>query len=164
MKIQMAAALAVAAVAIIAAAPGDDAPQFSPNDWLLSVPDPDDRARLLQKQLRGFDQPMLEVGERYRSFKEALGRGNYDLAAYQWRKIRITIENGIEKRPGRAENARQVFLDATWDEVRTGVESRNLAKASAAYELANSSCQACHVAEQVDYVNAQALFETPPFK
>lgn len=156
----MALGLAAAAATIIAAAPGDDAPRFSPNDWLLSVPNPDDRARLLQKQLRGFDEPMLEVGERYRSFREALGRGNYDLAAYQWRKIRMVIENGIERRPGRADNARQVFLDSTWDEVRVGVESRTHTKAVAAYELANSSCQACHVAEQVDYVNDQMLFET----
>lgn len=164
MKRHVAGLLVISAAAIIGAAPGDDPSRYTPNDWLLSVPDADDRARLLQKQLRGFDQPMLEVGERYRSFLESLERGNYDFAAYQWRKIRITIENGIEKRPGRARNARDVFLDATWDEVRVGVESRDVAKAAAAYELANSSCQACHIAEEVPYVNDQSLFEKSPFE
>src|SRR6187455_2295229 len=59
----------------------------SPNDWLVGAPDAA-RFALLQRQLRGFDQPMWEVGERFERVHAALKRGNYPLATYHWEKIR----------------------------------------------------------------------------
>ena len=61
------------------------------NDWLLSAESDEERFRRLQRQLRGFDQPMWEVGERFESLHDALLRNNFGLALYHWDKIATTI-------------------------------------------------------------------------
>ncbi|MGE4305824.1 MAG: hypothetical protein AB7E24_17565 [Novosphingobium sp.] len=134
----------------------------SPNDWLLSAKDDDARFELLQKQLRGFDQPMWEVGERFERLHAALMRGNPALAAYHWEKIKTAIENGIAKRPKRAANAKALFLDPVWAEVDVALKSGDPAKSWAAFERAKAACMACHVAEKVEFMNDQPVFDLAP--
>jgi len=129
------------------------------NDWLLSAESDEERFRRLQRQLRGFDQPMWEVGERFESLHDALLRNNFDLALYHWDKIATTIRNGIFKRPGRAPNARDLFLDEVHERVREGLETREPARAWEAFDDARAACIGCHVAEDVAYMNDQALFD-----
>lgn len=131
----------------------------SPNDWLLSAPDDESRFRLLQTQLRGFDQPMWEVGERFERLHTALGRGNYPLTAYHWEKIRTAIENGIAKRPKRRENAEAMFLKPVWSDVDADLKSGDAARAWAAFTRAKTACQGCHQAEQVPFMNDQPVFD-----
>jgi len=125
---QAAAAALLGSLTLFACTERDQGPlgnDLSANDWLLSADSDTERFERLQQQLRGFDQPMWEVGDRYSSLHAALERENYDLALYHWDKIGTTIENGIAKRPGRADSARALFLDSTFAEVRTGLEQRN---------------------------------------
>lgn len=137
-------------------------PARGANDWLLSAEDDEARFALIEKQLRGFDQPMWEVGERFQRLHDALARGNYELASYHWEKIRTTIENGIAKRPARAENAETLFLKPVWKDVDTEFRSGDPKRAWAAFERAKSGCQGCHAAEKVPFVNDQPLFELAP--
>ena len=137
-------------------------PQLTPNDWLLSEPNDDERFKLVQTQLRGFDQPMWEVGERYRRMYEALERENYDLAIYHWKKIGTSIRNGIAKRPARIGNAKAFFLDEHFDEVLASLEARTLASAWEAFARAKTVCMSCHVAEKVGYMNMQPMFDLAP--
>lgn len=130
-----------------------------PNDWLLAAPDDETRLTLLQRQLRGFDQPMWEVGERFERLHAALGRNNYPLAAYQWEKIRTAIENGIAKRPARAANAEALFLRPVWSDVDADLKSADPVRAWAAFERAKVACQSCHEAEKVPHMNDQPLFD-----
>jgi len=127
--------------------------------WLLEAKSDAERFELLQLYLRGFDQPMWEVGERYQSLHEALSRNNYDLAAYHWKKIRTTIKNGYLKRPARRANANAILLDKTWQEVADAIASKNTKVSWAGFEKAKSACMACHAAEGVSYMNNQPLFE-----
>jgi len=115
---KVAAFLALLAVSACSSEPEQPSQPASPNDWLLSAKDDAARFEALQKQLRGFDQPMWEVGERFERLHGALLRGNHALAAYHWEKIRTTIENGIAKRPKRAANAKALFLDPVWGRLR----------------------------------------------
>ena len=133
--------------------------EFKSNDWLLSANSDEERFRLLQKQLRGFDQPMWEVGERFQRLHDALTRGNYELASYQWEKIQTTIENGIVKRPARAENAEALFLKPVWKDVDVELRSGDPKRAWAAFDRAKTACQGCHAAEKVAYMNDQPVFE-----
>lgn len=142
-------------------APGLGGSDLAANDWLLSADSDAARFERLQQQLRGFDQPMWEVGERYLSLHAALERENYDLALYHWDKIGTTIENGIAKRPGRAANARNLFLEGPFHEVRAGLEQRAPDAAWQAFSLARSTCMSCHQAEAVGYMNNQPLFDLP---
>ena len=151
-------------ISVTACTEGEPQPperELSANDWLLSAENEIERFERLQKQLRGFDQPMWEVGERYGSLHAALQSENYDLALYHWDKIATTIENGIAKRPGRSDSARALFLDSAFPEVRAGLERRNPDAAWQAFGIARSACMSCHQAEQVQYMNNQPLFELP---
>lgn len=137
----------------------EDEPELKPNDWLLKADSADERFRMIQKQLRGFDQPMWEVGERYTRMHEALTRGNAELAAYHWEKLRTTIENGFAKRPARRANAEALFLTPVWTDVDGDLKSGDPTRAWRGFERAKAACQACHVAEKVDYMNDQPVFD-----
>lgn len=140
----------------------DTAGKLSRNDWLLSAESDEARFKLIQRQMRGFDQPMWEVGERFERLHDALERENYELASYQWDKIKTAIENGIAKRPARAANAKALFLGEPWEEVRDGLASGDREKAWAAFDTARITCQSCHQAEKVEYMNDQAVFDLKP--
>lgn len=127
--------------------------------WVTGAPDDATRFKHIEKYLRGFDQPMWEVGERYEKIHDALSRRNFDLALYHWDKIKVTIENGTMKRPARKANADAMFLDETWQDLRDDFASRNSARAWAAFGRARTTCMACHQAEQVEFVNDQSLFQ-----
>lgn len=102
---------------------------------------------------------MWEVGERFEHLHGALARGNPQLAAYHWEKIRTTIENGIAKRPKRAANAKTLFLDPVWTDVDAALRSGDMAKAWAAFDRAKTACMACHEAEKVGFMNDQPVFD-----
>lgn len=133
--------------------------QLQQDDWLLGAPDDAERFRRLQQQLRGFDQPMWEIGERFTRIHDALGRGNYELAVFHWWKIEQTLRNAAMKRPKRAANAQAFFLSGNYQRLRIEFESHDPGRAWAAFEEAKAICQACHHAEQSSFANNQALFE-----
>lgn len=147
------------ALAVTASGIRASAEELTQNDWLLRAENDEARFRLLQKQMRGFDQPMWEVGERFERLHDALRRENYELAVYHWDKIKTSIENGIAKRPARGESARNLFLGDPWSEVRAGLISADRKKAWDAFDTARAACQSCHQAEKVGFMNQQAVFE-----
>jgi hypothetical protein len=134
------------------------------NNWLLDAPDDTVRIQLLQRYLRGFDQPMWEIGHRYQGLYDALEHENYDLALYHWDKIRTTMQNGYLKRPARRANADAVFLDPIWADAKSAFESRESKQAWEGFALARGGCIACHEAENVGWMNDQDLFDNtlPP--
>ena len=110
---------------------------------------------------------MWEVGERYEKLYAALLRGNFELASYHWAKIKLTIENGILKRPARRASAETFLLTGTtWASVDEALRSGDPAKAWKGFEAARASCIACHEAERVGYMNDQPMFSDllPPMQ
>ena len=126
--------------------------------WITEAPDEQERFQRIEKYLRGFDQPMWEVGERYERLFAALVRGNFELASYHWAKIKLTIENGTMKRPARRANADALLLSGTWDSVNEALESGDPATAWKGFETARAACMKCHEAEGVSYMNDQPMF------
>ncbi|KAA5804967.1 hypothetical protein F1654_02945 [Alkalicaulis satelles] len=133
--------------------------ETGPNDWLHNQAGDTERFARLQSQLGGFSQSMWEVGERYERMHEAISRENFELALYHWDKIGDATARGIERRPGRAANARAMFLDSEHGEVRELLEERTLASAWAGFERAHYSCQSCHEAEDAAFFNDQPVFD-----
>jgi hypothetical protein len=132
---------------------------LKPTDWLLAADSADDRARLLQRQLRGFDLAMWEVGSRFAILHDALSRENYDLAVYEWDKIGVSITNALVRRPAKALHAREFLLGQPFGSIREDLVSADPRRAWPAFERARTACQSCHGAEGVAYVNSQALFD-----
>lgn len=126
--------------------------------WITQAPDDDTRNKRIEKYLRGFDQPMWEVGERFEKIDQAVQDSNYPLASYHWKKIKKTIENGLMKRPARRSSAEAILLNKTWGEVLAGFNSQQPAAAKTAFNNAKTACLACHIAERVPFINNQPLF------
>ena len=126
--------------------------------WITRAANDPERFQRIEQYLRGFDQPMWEVGARYEKLYAALVRGNFELASYHWAKIRLTIENGTMKRPARRASADAFFLTGTWDSVNEAFESGDPAIAWSGFGTARDACMKCHVAEKVGYMNDQPIF------
>lgn len=138
--------------------PDAHAPPPANAGWLAGAPDEATRVERLERYLRGFDQPMWEVGERYRHVEQALRDENWALAQYHWDKIRTTIEGGLMKRPARRANAERLFLGAPWEALDAALASRQPDHIGPAFARAKGACMACHAAEGVAFMNDQPLF------
>jgi mono/diheme cytochrome c family protein len=152
-------ALTLIAAGIFTIGSSANAEPHASNQWLTGPANHEERFERLESYLRGFDQPMWEVGERYEKIHAALLRNNHALAAYHWIKIKVTIENGIVKRPARGANAQTFLLSEAWARVLSAFESDDATEAWQGFARARSACIACHDAEGVAFVNNQAMFE-----
>ncbi|MDQ2076008.1 hypothetical protein [Marinimicrobium sp. ABcell2] len=146
--------LSISALTLTLTVSADEKPQ----GWLAEVEEAQ-RVERLQSYLGGFSSAMWEVGERFEQVHQALERENYPLAGYHWEKIRDAIQNGYMKRPGRQANSDALFLDAVWSDVDSAVASEDSERAWAGFTSAKDACMACHVAEDVSFMNNQPLFD-----
>ena len=144
----------VASVAVFA----EEAQPVATKHWITKAPSESVKDQRIEKYLRGFDQPMWEVGERYQHIKQAIADKNFELASYHWKKIKTTIENGLMKRPARRQNAEAILLSHTWAEVEADFSSHDLMKAQQGLVKVKAACMACHAAENVTFMNNQPLF------
>ncbi len=122
------------------------------SNWLLEMNTNDQKFRAIQKQLRGFDLAMVEVGYRFNSFYFAIQDKNYDLAHYQWDKIKKAIENGTQRRPKRKSNSEMMFLDTQYKTMKTALNKKDEQGIWKEYEQTKQICNACHVAEKVPFI------------
>jgi hypothetical protein len=141
-------------------------PQNKPpsNRWLQDADSDADRFKKLEIYLRGFDQPMWEVGERFRRVYQAIRDRNLALADYHWQKIALTINTGLMKRPSRTQSAEAFFLDVPWKAMSDAIQSKSIERVEQAFMEARQACMACHVAEKVPFMNEQPLFRELTFE
>ncbi len=128
------------------------------NNWLQDADSDADRFKKLEIYLRGFDQPMLEVGHRYRGLYDAIKDKNPELAGYHWDKISLTINTGLMKRPKRTHSAELFFLDTIWTPMSETIKSKDFEKMQKQFMVVREACMACHIAEGVTFMNNQPLF------
>ena len=133
------------------------------DDWLVDV-DEKTRAERLSSYLGGFSSAMWEVGERYQHMVQAIGDENFELATYHWDKIGAAIRGGYLKRPGRQANADALFLEAFWPIYLETLKSGDRDKVRQQFPQAREACLACHVAEDMAFMNDQPLFNRTDFE
>lgn len=110
----------------------------------------DERSAQIEKHLRGLDVAMVETGYRYGELFWAGSDQNWKFAGYQLGKIKLAVENGVERRPKRAESAK--MLSASLDTVRLAIESQDKVAFAVAFEGLTATCNACHKIEGVDFM------------
>ena len=125
------------------------------SNWLLETKTNEQKFKAIQKQLRGFDLAMVEVGYRFNSFYFAIKEKNYNLAHYQWDKIKKAIENGIERRPKRKINSKTMFLDTQYKSMKQALNKKDDVHIWQEYEKVKKTCNACHVAENVPFIKVK---------
>jgi len=114
----------------------------------------DEKFEQLEKQLRGFDKTMVEVGYRFTELYFAGKDRNWEYAEYQVEKIDAAIRLGIERRPKRAGSARY-FLEEDLPAFRAGLKARDAKKFDKAFAQMRQSCIRCHARERVPYFSVQ---------
>ncbi len=102
----------------------------------------------MEQQLRGLDVAMVEIGYRYQELYWAGEDGNWEFAAYQVRKIQLSLERALERRPKRRASAQQLFLPATHS-VEESASLEDRVRFRAAFAEMTEACNACHRAEGV---------------
>ncbi len=122
------------------------------SNWLVDINTTDGKFKAIQKQFRGFDLAMVEVGYRFNTFYFAIKDKNYDLALYNWDKIKKAIENGIIRRPKRAVDAKAMFLDTQYGIMRKALQEHDAKAAQKAYKETKNLCNACHQAQRVPFI------------
>ena len=123
------------------------------SNWLIETKTDAQKFKKIQKQLRGFDLAMAEVGYRFNSFYFAIEDKNYDLAQYQLDKIKKAIENGIQRRPKRKSNSKSMFLDTQYKAMTKALDTKNVASIQKEYTHTKQLCNSCHSAENVPFIH-----------
>ncbi|MBW2392720.1 MAG: hypothetical protein JRG95_00495 [Deltaproteobacteria bacterium] len=135
---------------VISAVPGcqGSAGGASPSGWLHG--NSSERFAQVEKQLRGFDMAMVETGYRYSELYWAGQDQNWEGAAYQVRKLRLAIDNGLERRPKRAASA-QPFLAEALPAMEEVVAGRDSSAFAAGFDDLTKACNACHAMEKLAF-------------
>lgn len=117
-------------------------------DWIKGTEK--EKIKTIEKQFRGFDNTMVETGYRYQELYWAGQDTNWEYARYQLGKIRITIENGLQRRPLRAKSAEH-FLNLVLPEIQKSVDNRDTVTFTKGYLELTASCNSCHGMEKVPF-------------
>lgn len=108
----------------------------------------------IERQFRGTDVAMAEVGYRFAELYHAGGDGNWSYARYQTEKIATAIERALVRRPKRAASARP-FLDEELPVVLRAIESENSADFHQAMDRLRAACMKCHTQEHVPWITVE---------
>ncbi len=122
------------------------------SNWLMETKTDTQKFQAIQKQFRGFDLAMVEVGYRFNSFYFAIKDKNYDLANYQWDKIKKAITNGTHRRPKRKTNSEVMFLNTQYKTMKTALNKKDEKLIWQEYDQVKQSCNACHAAERIPFI------------
>ena len=125
--------------------------QGATDGWLAPLA-PEAQRQAIERQLRGFDATMAEVGYRYTEMYFGVVEGNWDYALYTAEKIGVAIQNGLERRPKRRANAEGLFLKSVYPAVLEALKQKDAALFKERFDAMRAACNACHVAEEVPFI------------
>lgn len=121
-------------------------------DWIKGTEN--EKIKTIEKQFRGFDNAMVETGYRYQELYWAGQDQNWEYADYQLEKIKIAIENGLERRPKRAKSAEH-FLTYVLPEMKKSLEKKDTEIFNKNFQSMTINCNSCHTMEKVPFFNVQ---------
>jgi hypothetical protein len=116
------------------------------NTWIHG--DSSERWTTVARQLRGLDVAMVEMGYRYQELYWAGVDSNWEYADYQLTKMKLSLENALERRPKRRSSAEQLFLPLL-DEMKGAGARKGRIGFEEAFARLTAACNSCHVAERV---------------
>ena len=125
-------------------------------DWIKG--NEEEKIKTIEKQFRGFDNAMMETGYRYQELYWAGQDENWEYANYQLEKIKIAIENGLERRPKRAQSAGH-FLKQVLPEMLQSVMQKDIVSFNHNFQLLTVACNSCHAMEKVSFFSIKTPVE-----
>lgn len=122
--------------------------KITQGDWIKGTEE--EKLKIVEKQFRGFDNAMVETGYRFQELYWAGQDQNWEYASYQLEKIKLAIENGLQRRPKRAPSA-EPFLNATLPEMVKAVSQKDTSVFNLGFRLLTSNCNGCHDKEKLSF-------------
>lgn len=130
------------------------------SNWLLDANDDTERFRRLQVVLSGTDIPMWEISHRYEELFVAIQKNNWQMGVYHWEKVRDRMNTAALKRPVRTQNIEALFLDSgVWQAMHDALTSKDPQKMRSQFQVVRQTCMACHMAENVGFLNDGSVFQ-----
>ena len=105
---------------------------------------------MVEKQFRGFDQAMFEIGYRYQELYWGGQDENWAYADYQLQKIEKALVLAMERRPKRAANA-QLFLKSAVPQMKGLIAAKDKELFESRFVAFQKACNACHIAEKLPF-------------
>jgi hypothetical protein len=121
-------------------------------DWIKGTKH--EQIKIIEKQFRGFDNAMIEVGYRYQELYWAGQDENWEYANYQLEKIKLAIENALERRPKRAKAAKN-FMNNVLPEMKKSIQSKDSIYFNKTFLTLTLNCNGCHMQEKISFFNVQ---------
>ena len=121
--------------------------------WLAG--DEQEQINAIEQQFRGFDMAMVETGYRYQELYWAGADENWEYAAYQLKKMKLAIDNGLKRRPKRAASA-QHFLSYVIPEIKQTIAKEDKALFDEKFKMLTQNCNNCHAMEKVPFFTVKA--------
>lgn len=114
----------------------------------LNLPD-NGKFLVIEKQFRGFDVTMVEVGYRYNELYWAGEDQNWELAEYHLDKIGHTMKLGLDRRPKRRASAEMIF--PILENLTLLAKEKDRPKFREEFKTLKQACINCHQAEGVPF-------------
>lgn len=105
----------------------------------------------LANQLGGFSRTMIEVSYRYSELYWAGQDENWDYADHQLEHLLEVLEDGLKRRPARAESA-QSFINHTIPEIEELIHKENKSEFLEGFRSLTTACNACHAKEGESFI------------
>jgi len=102
-------------------------------------------------QFGGFSRTMVEVSYRYSELYWAGQDGNWDYADHQLEHLVEVLEDGLKRRPARAESA-QDFINHTVPEIEDLIIKEDKEAFLQGFRSLTSACNACHAKEGESFI------------
>lgn len=122
--------------------------KMTQGEWIKGTEE--EKLKIVEKQFRGFDNAMVETGYRYQELYWAGQDQNWEYASYQLEKIKLAIENGLQRRPKRAPSA-EPFLNSTLPEMVKAVSQKDTSIFNLGFQSLTSNCNSCHDKEKLSF-------------
>ncbi|MDR7210318.1 membrane lipoprotein lipid attachment site-containing protein [Flavobacterium piscis] len=140
------------AVLILTSCNGETKNNTIQGNWIKGTQS--EQIKTIEKQFRGFDNTMVEVGYRYQELYWAGQDQNWEYANYQLEKINTAIENGLQRRPKRAKSA-EYFLTNVLPQMKESLKNKDRKVFDENFETMTINCNACHAMEKVPYFSVK---------
>jgi len=102
-------------------------------------------------QFGGFSRTMVEVAYRYSELYWAGQDENWDYADHQLEHMLEVLEDGLKRRPARAESA-QDFINHTVPEIEDLIINEDKEAFLQGFRSLTSACNACHAKEGESFI------------
>lgn len=128
-------------------------------NWLRDANDDTERFRRIELWAGAGDLEMQDIAHRFEELHAAVQKENWEMAIYQWEKIRGRMIVAAIKRPTRTQNLEDMFLDSgVYQAMHDALTARNAERSRSEFQRARQTCMACHVAEKIGFINDSAVF------